>query len=71
MPDLPTPRSYAEQPFRVIATSRIGTGWTLDLPTLASGPHADTRLLELPLRCRCGARDLGVTVAYERAIDHI
>jgi hypothetical protein len=38
----------------------------LDLASLAAGPHAGTPLIALPLRCRCGSRDYGVTVAIVR-----
>lgn len=67
MTDLPTPRRYAGEPFRVTAQCRRCQHETvLDLVALAAGPHADTPIVELPLRCRCGARDFGVTVAILR-----
>jgi hypothetical protein len=32
---------------------------TLDVTELAAGPQTDTPLIELPLRCGCGAREYG------------
>ncbi len=51
-----TPRIYARMCLRV--TARCGKCQRvlpLDLAQLATGPQADTPLIELPLQCKCGA----------------
>ncbi len=50
-PSLPTPRHYAGQPFSVAAICQACQhSVELDLVELVAGPHADTPLVQLPLR---------------------
>jgi hypothetical protein len=64
-PGPPTPRGYAGRSLSVTATCRVCRhGVRLDLAALAAGPHDDTPVIGLPLRCRCGARDHSIRVGY-------
>ncbi len=70
MSDAPTPRTSLAARVSVTAICRVcGHNQPLDLADLIARGHADTPLLALPLRCRCGERGFEVIVSGYRPLE--